>query len=81
MPDPRSRSHASFDVSIEKEDRLGCVRPFGSKNIRFLFRPSLTGSFKETLSVHNVQDPKDVERVVVKAEVVKTATFLLKAPT
>lgn len=39
----------------------------------------LQGSFRETLTVHNVQDPKDVEQVVVKAEVVKTATFLVKA--
>ncbi|KAL1530705.1 hypothetical protein AB1Y20_001604 [Prymnesium parvum] len=72
--------HASFDVSIQKDDRLGCVRPFGAKKIRFSFRPSLTGSFKETLTVHNVQDAKDVEKVVVKAEVVKTATFHVKAP-
>eukprot|EP00966_Prymnesium_polylepis_P275808 6372840-Prymnesium_polylepis.1 len=45
--------HASFDVAIEREDRLGCVRPFGAKNIRFVFRPSLTGPFRETLTVHN----------------------------
>lgn len=36
--------HASFDLSIQKEDRTGCVRPFGAKQIRFRFRPSLTVS-------------------------------------
>ena len=61
--------HASFDVTIERSDRLGCVRPYGSRQIRFLFKPSLAGSFRETLTVHNVQDAKNVVQVVVNAYV------------
>ena len=72
--------HASFDVQIRREDRRGCVRPYGSRQVRFVFRPSLSGSFCEVLSIHNVQDSSDVQQVTVKAEVRKTVSFLLKAP-
>lgn len=73
--------HASFDVQIRNEDRLGCVGPLGSRQIRFLFRPSLAGAFYETLTVHNVQDPSDEQQVVIKAEVRKSISFHLTAPT
>ena len=65
----KSGKHASFDLQITREDRLGCVRPFGSRQIRFIFSPSLAGPFRETLTVLNAQDPTDQQEVVVKAEV------------
>jgi len=40
----KSGLSASFDLSIAKEDRLGCVRPYAVRPIRFVFRPSLPGA-------------------------------------
>jgi hypothetical protein len=76
----KTGQYASFDVQISKRDRAGCVRPFGVREISFLFKPSLTGPFEETLTVHNVQDERDTQHVLVKAHVVKAAAFHLKAP-
>ena len=72
--------HASFDVMIRSEDRRGCVRPFGSRQVRFVFRPSLAGEYRETLSIHNVQDKDDVQPVTLKAKVKRAEPFLVKAP-
>ena len=76
----KSGKHASFDLQIKREDRFGCVRPFGSRQIRFIFAPSLAGPFRETLTVHNAQDAQDEQEVVVKAEVRKVVSFHLTAP-
>ena len=76
----KSGKHASFDLQITREDRLGCVRPFGSRQIRFIFSPSLAGPFRETLTVLNAQDASDQQEVVVKAEVRKVVSFHLNAP-
>ena len=72
--------HASFDVLIRAEDRRGCVRPYGSRQVRFVFRPSLAGAYRETLSIHNVQDKEDVQEVTLKAMVKRAEPFLIKAP-
>ena len=72
--------HASFDVQINVEDRRGCVRPFGSRQVGFVFRPSLAGTYRETLTIHNVQDRDDSQQVTLKAMVVRADPFLLQAP-
>ena len=72
--------HASFDVQIRHEDRRGCVRPYGSRQVRFVFRPSLSGPYREVLTIHNVQDREDVQEVTLKAMVKRAEPFLLKAP-
>ena len=37
------------------EGRMGVVRPFGKREIHFIFEPSFPGSFQEKLTVENVQ--------------------------
>ena len=77
---PQRGRHASFDVQIRREDRKGSVRPYGSRRVRFLFRPSLAGAFRETLTIHNMQDRSDVQQVTLKAEVKRIDTFQVRAP-
>ena len=48
--------------------------------MRFLFRPSLAGAFRETLTIHNMQDRSDVQQVTLKAEVKRIDTFQVRAP-
>ena len=45
-----------------------------------LFSPSLAGPFRETLTVHNMQDAADRQEIVVKADVRKLVSFHLTAP-
>jgi hypothetical protein len=77
---PQRGRHASFDVQIRREDRKGSVRPYGSRRVRFLFRPSLAGAFRETLTLQNMQDRSDVQQVTLKAEVKRIDTFQVRAP-
>eukprot|EP00899_Mesostigma_viride_P021185 jgi/Mesvir1/29068/Mv18376-RA.1 len=72
----KSGSIASGDVYII-DGRQGFLRPHCSREIHFVFQPSLPGTFRETLTIRNIQDPTADLVVVLKATVVKAETFSL----
>jgi hypothetical protein len=54
----------------------GVVRPFSTKQVAFLFKPTLhNSSFFQTLTVKNVRDPSKQLQVNVKASVHKPVSF------
>ena len=56
---------------------MGIIRPFGSAEIEFTFKPSLPGRFEETLEIINVMEPRNTLVVTIKCKVVKPEHFAL----
>ena len=55
------------------------LQPHTSKEVNFVFQPSLSGSFHETLIVSNVYDPNNDQVVNLKATISRAETFWLKS--
>jgi hypothetical protein len=60
---------AAQALDIAREQRVGIVMPFRSKELVFAFRPTFTGAFSESLAVQNVFDRSNDVRVTFKAQV------------
>lgn len=55
------------------------LQPHRSQEVNFVFQPSLSGSFHETLIVSNVYDPNNDQVVTLKATISRAETFWLKS--
>eukprot|EP01135_Chromosphaera_perkinsii_P011921 Nk52_evm38s2531 gene=Nk52_evmTU38s2531 len=75
----KTGSIASGDILINDDSKVGIVRPYGSKEIQFVFKPSLPGAFYETLNVENILDPSQSQTIHLKARVKKPATFFIQS--
>ncbi|KAJ8902553.1 hypothetical protein NDN08_006956 [Rhodosorus marinus] len=73
----KSGSVASGDLRFDV-GRFGVVRPYSSKEIHFVFSPSLAGFYEEVITINNFLDPRDVQSVKIKAEVLKRRNFHLE---
>eukprot|EP01036_Dinobryon_divergens_P027609 gene27611-36411_t len=62
------------------QGRIGVIAAFSSRNIDFIFKPSLAGSFVETLQINNVLNPTNSQTVTIKAKVSKMESFQLSPP-
>jgi hypothetical protein len=61
------------------DGRCGVLKPHSSQEVNFVFQPSLSGSFYETLIVSNVYDPNNDQVVTLKATISRAETFWLKS--
>jgi predicted transcriptional regulator len=59
--------------------RKGVVAPMSSHTLEFAFKPSLAGSFEETVHIENVLHPTNIQSIVVKAKVSKPESFQLSS--
>eukprot|EP00004_Rigifila_ramosa_P020397 TRINITY_DN5294_c0_g1_i2.p1 TRINITY_DN5294_c0_g1~~TRINITY_DN5294_c0_g1_i2.p1 ORF type:complete len:2470 (-),score=501.56 TRINITY_DN5294_c0_g1_i2:14-6991(-) len=66
----RSGSIASGSISFVGPPS-GVVLPFETKEVEFVFQPTLGGAFLETVRVCNLLDPGASEALVFKAQIVK----------
>ncbi|KJE90188.1 hypothetical protein CAOG_009434 [Capsaspora owczarzaki ATCC 30864] len=73
----RNGSVASSDLGFS-EGRLGVIVPFGSRDVNFVFRPTMAGRFDEPVTIENVQDPANFVVLQFKANVKRAPTFSLK---
>jgi hypothetical protein len=69
-------SIASGDLHII-DGRTGVLKAHSSQEVNFVFQPSLSGTFQETLTVSNVYDPSNDQVVTLKATISRAETFLL----
>jgi len=58
---------------------MGVIRPYGKREVSFVFGPSMAGQFLERLMVENLLDPHDDQAVVIKAVVIKASTFFVSS--
>ncbi|KAI0239639.1 hypothetical protein L0F63_002807 [Massospora cicadina] len=70
----KSGSIASGDIHFEGS-KYGVVRGFGKKIVNYTFRPSLPGTYHETVIVRNILDPEDDQVLQIKAQIRKPSTF------
>ena len=59
------------------QGRTGTIGPFSSRSIDFIFKPTLAGSFVETLQINNPLNPSNLQTVTIKAKVSKMESFQL----
>lgn len=57
--------------------RKSIIQPQASSVIEFTLKPTLAGSFEETIQIENVLDPTNVIYIIVKAKVIKPESFQL----
>eukprot|EP00667_Euglena_gracilis_P001001 EG_transcript_1003 len=78
----KTGSISSRDLHIEgfapDEVVAGLIAPFATKDLDFVFTPSLPGKFQETLTIENVLDQTNTQVITVKAVVDKSETFETK---
>jgi hypothetical protein len=75
----KSGSIASGDI-IFQEYRAGVIRGYGTREVEFVFDPSLPGVFQEKLTIENVQNPENDQALIVKANIKQLATFFIESP-
>eukprot|EP01034_Spumella_vulgaris_P022230 gene22230-28344_t len=61
------------------QGRHGVIPAYSTKHVEFIFRPTLAGTFEETMLIENVLNPRNTQSIVVKAKVSKTDSFILLA--
>jgi hypothetical protein len=74
----KSGSIASGDI-IFSESRAGVIRGYGTREIEFVFDPSLPGPFQEKITIENVLNPENDQAVIVKAHIKQHDTFMIEA--
>ena len=74
----KSKTLSSYDLVVNSRS-LGVIRPYRSKEVEFLFKPSMSGPFSERLTIHNVHDPANSQPVLVKANVVRSLVLFIEA--
>lgn len=74
-----SGSIASGDLQFH-EDKYGILRPYGSREIHFRYKPSLPGVFHEKITIVNVLDDSSSVALNVKSNVLKRNKFTVECP-
>jgi hypothetical protein len=74
----KSGSIASDDIFVNTLDLNGIIRPFSHKEINFIFKPSLSGKFEESISVENHFNIKDNNMITIKAYIQQFEKFFVK---
>ena len=74
----KSRNFSSGFLRIIGESR-GLIAPHSTKQVFFQFKPTLQGSFEESISIENVLDPTSSQNILVKAVVSKPDRFQIKS--
>ncbi|CAO3646465.1 unnamed protein product [Mucor hiemalis] len=74
----KSGSIASGDIDLEM-GRYGVVRSYGKREVDFVFEPTLSGPFMEKLIIENIRDRTNDQVLLLKAQVRKPSTFLIKS--
>ncbi|KAI8647528.1 hypothetical protein BD408DRAFT_438991 [Parasitella parasitica] len=74
----KSGSIASGDIDLDV-GRYGVVRSYGKREVDFVFEPTLSGPFMEKLVVENIRDRTNDQVLLLKAQVRKPSTFLIKS--
>lgn len=74
----KSGSIASGDIDLEV-GRYGVVRSYGKREVDFIFEPTLSGPFMEKLVIENIRDRTNDQVLLLKAQVRKPSTFLIKS--
>lgn len=74
----KSGSIASGDVDLDV-GRYGVVRSYGKREVDFVFEPTLPGPFMEKLIIENIRDRTNDQVLLLKAQVRKPSTFLIKS--
>ncbi|KAL9642212.1 hypothetical protein ABK040_007213 [Willaertia magna] len=75
----KTGSIASNDIKILDVQSSGVVGPYGSRDVQFLFKPSLPGKFNEILTIENILDETDNTNIIIKANIVNYEKFSLKS--
>jgi hypothetical protein len=70
----KSGSIASGDIKLGS-GRHGLIAAFSQKEVEFIFAPSMSGRFDQTVWVENVEDPDSDQPLYIKAMVKKLAPF------
>ncbi|ORX51768.1 hypothetical protein BCR36DRAFT_582810 [Piromyces finnis] len=73
----KSGSIASSDLVFNK-GRMGIVSGYSTREVSFVFEPSLHGQFHEKLIVENINDRENNQILSVKANIKKTSNFSLE---
>ncbi|KAI8369188.1 hypothetical protein EDC96DRAFT_479026 [Choanephora cucurbitarum] len=74
----KSGSIASGDINLDV-GRYGVVRSYGKREVEFVFEPTLSGPFMEKLIIENIRDRTNDQVLLLKAQVRKPSTFLIKS--
>lgn len=74
----KSGSIASGDIDLDV-GRYGVVRSYGKREVDFVFEPTLSGPFMEKLIIENIRDRTNDQVLLLKAQVRKPSTFLIKS--
>ncbi|KAI7900712.1 uncharacterized protein BX663DRAFT_553713 [Cokeromyces recurvatus] len=74
----KSGSIASGDIDLDV-GRYGVVRSYGKREVEFVFEPTLSGPFMEKLIIENIRDRTNDQVLLLKAQVRKPSTFLIKS--
>ncbi|KAI9354206.1 hypothetical protein BD770DRAFT_429018 [Pilaira anomala] len=74
----KSGSIASGDIDLDV-GRYGVVRSYGKREVDFVFEPTLSGPFMEKLVIENIRDRTNDQVLLLKAQVRKPSTFLIKS--
>lgn len=74
----KSGSIASGDIDLDV-GRYGVVRSYGKREVDFVFEPTLSGPFMERLIIENIRDRTNDQVLLLKAQVRKPSTFLIKS--
>lgn len=59
------------------EGRQGFIAALSTKYIEFIFKPTLPGTFEETLQINNVLNPRNSQTITIKAKVLKKEAFVI----
>ncbi|GJQ10785.1 hypothetical protein GpartN1_g2576.t1 [Galdieria partita] len=70
----KSGSVSSDDLQFDAS-KVGVVRPYSSKEVVFKFKPTMAGSFQETIFVENLLDSSADASITMKATVHKKSHF------
>ena len=74
----KSLTVAAGDLHLS-EGRMGVVRPFGKREVPFVFDPTLSIKFCEKLIVENVHDRSDTHNITVKAMILRSTNFYIRS--
>jgi hypothetical protein len=75
----KSGSIASGDIKLGS-GRHGLIAAFSQKEVEFIFAPSMSGRFDQTVWVENVEDPDSNHPLYIKAMVKKVPPFTVDVP-
>ncbi|OUM65110.1 hypothetical protein PIROE2DRAFT_7914 [Piromyces sp. E2] len=75
----KSGSIASGDLVFNK-GRMGIVSGYSTREVSFVFEPSLPGQYHEKLIVENINDRENNQILSVKANIKKTSNFSVETP-